>query len=243
MELEDAAVSGVGVDHQVAVRQAPGQVERVRGGHHPVALAVGDEHGLVDAGQVLRSLETPAVDRGELGEVGLEGDCLVPVVGAFLQAGQELLARLAAVARSGEEEELLRVLQREQGPDGVEVRELGDVCDAFAAGGSGAGEDQLADELGFVLDDHLGDHAAHGEAQQVDLGQAQRPDEGDRVFRHRLNALRHRAGGGADAPVVERDDPVFRGEAVDDPGSQLSRTAARCVTRTSGTPAFGPGSR
>ena len=134
------------------------------------------------------------------------------------RAGQELLARLAAVARSGEEEELLRVLQREQGPGGVEVRELGDVCDAFAAGGSGAGKDQLADELGFVLDDHLGDHAAHGEAEQVDLGQAQRPDEGDRVGRHRLDGLRRRAGGGTDAPVVERDDPVFRGEAVDDPG-------------------------
>ena len=138
-------------------------------------------------------------------------------VRSFSRARNSLPAR-RPLARPGEEEELLRVLQREQRPDGVEMRELGDVRDALAAGRPGAGEDQLADELGFVLDDHLGDHAAHGEAQQVDLGQAQRPDEGDGVVRHRLNGLRRRAGGGADAPVVERDDPVFRGDAVDDPG-------------------------
>lgn len=142
----------------------------------------------------------------------------VPVLGAFLEAGQELFAGLAAVGGPGEEQELLGVLRGEQCPDGVEVREPGDVRDAFAAGGAGAGEDELADEPGFVLGDHLGDHAAHGEAQQVDSGQAQRPDEGDGVFRHRLDGSGGRAGAGADAPVVERDDPVCGGEAVDDPG-------------------------
>jgi hypothetical protein len=68
VKLEDAAVPGVGVDHQVAVGQAPGQVDRVLGGHHPVALAVGDEHGLVDDREVLRlisSFRKPWTSRNE----------------------------------------------------------------------------------------------------------------------------------------------------------------------------------
>ena len=63
VELEDAAVSGVRVDHQVAVRQAPGQVERVLGRHHPVALAVGDEDGLADGREVGGPFQSPPVDR------------------------------------------------------------------------------------------------------------------------------------------------------------------------------------
>ncbi len=157
------------------------------------------------------------MDGLELCAVGFEGDRLVSVVGALLQTCQELLACLTPVGSPGEEEELFRVLEREQPSDGVEMRDPGHVLDALAAGGPRAREDQLADELRFVLSDHLGDHAAHGEAEEVDLVQTQRPDEGDGVLRHRLDGVRRRAGGSTDAPVVERDDPVFRGDTVDDP--------------------------
>ena len=156
------------------------------------------------------------MDRVELGEVGPDRDGLVAVVGALLQPREELLAGPAPVGGAGEEQELLRVLQRERGADGVEVRELGDVLDALAAGRPGAGQDQLADELGLLQRDHLRDHAAHREAEDVDLLEAQGPDERDRVTRHGLDGVRGLAGRGADAAVVEGDHVVPGGDAVDD---------------------------
>src|SRR5687768_18615916 len=54
VELEDAAVAGVGIDHQLTVRQASSEVDRVLRRDHPVALAVRDEHGLANDGEVGR---------------------------------------------------------------------------------------------------------------------------------------------------------------------------------------------
>jgi hypothetical protein len=47
--LEDSAVAGVRVDHQLVVGQTSGHVEGVRRRQHPVVVAVGEEHGLADA--------------------------------------------------------------------------------------------------------------------------------------------------------------------------------------------------
>jgi AraC-like DNA-binding protein len=118
----------------------------------------------MDDREVLGLREPPAVDGLELGEVRREGDRLVAVVRALLEPGQELLSGSPPTRGAGEEEELLRVLEGEQGPDGVEMGQSGHLLDALTARGTGAREDQPADELRFVLHDHLGDHAAHGEA-------------------------------------------------------------------------------
>ena len=83
--------------------------------------------------------------------------------------------------------------------------------------GPGAGEDQLADQLRLVPGDHLGDHAAHREAEQVDLVETERADERDGVLGHRLDGVRRLAGRGTDAAVVEGDHLVLGGDAVDDP--------------------------
>src|SRR3954469_24961359 len=99
VELEHAAVPGVGVDDELAVGESLVEVERVLGGHHPVALAVHEEYRLVDAREVRRRLLTPSVDGLELGAKRAHGDGLVAVAGAFLQACQELLAGPAAVRR------------------------------------------------------------------------------------------------------------------------------------------------
>src|SRR5918994_3138237 len=48
VELEDSAVAGVRVDHQLVVRQTSGHVEGVRRGQHPVVIAVREEHGVAD---------------------------------------------------------------------------------------------------------------------------------------------------------------------------------------------------
>ena len=48
------------------------------------------------------------------------------------------------------------------------------------------------------------------------LFEAQGADERDRVGAHLLDGGRHRPAGRADTAVVERDDAVVRGDAVDD---------------------------
>src|SRR5205807_10441084 len=48
VELEDSAVAGVRVDHQLVVRATSGHVAGVRRRQHPVVIAVREEHGLAD---------------------------------------------------------------------------------------------------------------------------------------------------------------------------------------------------
>ena len=98
--LEDAAVSGVGVDDEFAVRQAAVEVDGVRGGHHPVVVTVGDEYGLLDDGQVGGLAATPAMDGLQLGAIAGQGHRLVAVLGALLQPRQELLWLIVSRWRS-----------------------------------------------------------------------------------------------------------------------------------------------
>src|SRR5919108_2622080 len=125
VELEHAAVAGVGIDDELAVRESSVEVDGVLGGHHLVALTVHDEHRLVDAREVGRLLLTPAVDGLELGAERAYGDRLVAVVRALLQPCQELLPGSASVRRPGEEEKLLGVLTGEQSSRDVEVGDAG----------------------------------------------------------------------------------------------------------------------
>src|ERR687898_1355031 len=67
VELEPPAVPGVGIDHELAIRESSVEVDSVLGGHHLVPLAVHDEHRLVDAREVGGVLLTPSVDGLELG--------------------------------------------------------------------------------------------------------------------------------------------------------------------------------
>src|SRR5947207_10250789 len=66
VELEDAAVPGVGVDDQLGTLDAPVQVLRENRGHHPVVVAVGDEGGLGDLRQIVRRAASPLLDRLQL---------------------------------------------------------------------------------------------------------------------------------------------------------------------------------
>ena len=66
------------------------EIDRVRGGHHPVVVTVGDQYGLPDDRQVGRLLSTPAMDGLQLGAIAGQGHRLVAVLGALLQPGQEL---------------------------------------------------------------------------------------------------------------------------------------------------------
>src|SRR5918997_3765659 len=79
VELEAAAVPGVRVEDELAVRESSVEVDGVLAGHHPVALTVDDERRLVDGGKVGRLLLTPAVDGLELGAERAHGDGVVAV--------------------------------------------------------------------------------------------------------------------------------------------------------------------
>jgi hypothetical protein len=53
---------------------------------------------------------------------------------------------------------------------------------------------------------------------------------------HLLDGRQRGPARGTDTPVVEGDDPMLGGDTVHDSGAQLSRTAARRVGKTTGTP-------
>src|SRR5438552_10549951 len=105
--LEDSAVAGVRVDHQLVVRQTSGHVERVRRRQHPVVIAVREQHGMCDLREVVRLLLAPAAAGLELREVRANGGRRVAVDPALLESSQERLAFTLAVRGPGEEEELL----------------------------------------------------------------------------------------------------------------------------------------
>src|SRR5215216_1548020 len=111
---------------------------------------------------------------------------------------------------------LLGVLAGEQSARGVEVGDAGHLVDAFAARGAGSGDDHLAHQLRLLLRDHLGDHAAHREPEQVDPIEAKGTDEADGVAGHLLDRRRRGPAGGTDTAVVERDHSMLGGDAVHD---------------------------
>jgi AcrR family transcriptional regulator len=60
----------------------------------------------------------------------------------------------------------------------------------------------LRTNRGWFVRDQKGDHAAHREPEQVDLFEAEGPDERDRVGRHRLDRVRRLSRRGAESAVV-----------------------------------------
>src|SRR5918994_1086289 len=216
VELEDAAVTGVGVDDQFGALDPAMEIIGEHGGDHPVVVAVGDQGRLGDLRQVGGGRAAPSLDCLQLGLERLDRDRLVAIRGALFEAFDERLGGALASGVAVEEQELLRIPPGESGAQYVVVGRSGDLVDVLPAGRAGAGEDELADELQMLGDEGLGDHAAEREGEDVDRVEAERLDEADSVVGHRLDAVGHGAGGGADATVVEGDHVVPLGDRVDD---------------------------
>src|SRR6266498_5451618 len=214
VKLEDAAVPRVGIDLELAVRQALGQVDRVERRHHAVVIAVGNEDWLLDGGQIGRLLHTPGVNGLELGAKGYERNRLVAVLGPLLQPLDELPGLPPSIGCRGEEEIILRVFEGQITLENVNDRYLGNLVDAHTAGRAGTSENHLPHELRLQLHDDLGNHAAKRESKQVHLFKSQRPDEGDGVSRHGLDRVGRRAPRGAYPAVVEDDHAALRGDAI-----------------------------
>src|ERR1700730_1741143 len=87
-----------------------------------------------------------------------------------------------------------------------------------AGPGCRAGQDDASDQIRSLLDDHLGDHAAEGVSEQVNLAQPERIEKCHRVGGHRLDAVGGSATRTADTAKVDQDDAVLGGDAVDHGG-------------------------
>ena len=99
------------------------------------------------------------------------------------------------------------------------------LVDTLAAGRAGAGQDQLAHQVGCFQRDVLRHHPAEGKAHQIDFVEAQRADQGNRVARHFVDGHRRCSARGADAPVIDRDHAMVLARPSTIRGSKLSSTA------------------
>jgi hypothetical protein len=177
----------------------------VAAGDHYVVVAVGHEDRLADLREVVGRLQARRADRLQLCTPGLHRDALVSVLCALLQPGHVGGRRALALLVSVEEQEMPWIAQGEGGLGVRAGRDPVDLLDAAAAGGTRAGQNDPADELGVLEGDHLRDSAAEREAQEVDLVVAEGADEGDGVGGHLIDRVRHRSARRADAAVVECD--------------------------------------
>jgi hypothetical protein len=79
-------------------------------------------------------------------------------------------------------------------------------------------KDELADQPSVLGGDLLSDAATKRKAQQVDLCEAKRVDELDRVSCHRRDVVGRLTARAADPGVVEGDHGAISGQSVDDGG-------------------------
>jgi hypothetical protein len=91
-----------------------------------------------------------------------------------------------------------------------------------------AGEDKLADQMGRAQGDHLHRAAAHGEAEEVDLSEAERGKQGEDVVGPALECICDGAGAAAYAGLVEDEDAAMRAEGVEEEGILWGRVSEYC---------------
>ena len=233
----------VRVDDQLGSLDAAVQVLGEDRGHHAVVVAVGDQGRVGELRQVIGRAAAPLLDRLQLRPERLDLDRRIAVDSAFLESLHERLRRGLAGGVAVEEQELLWVGAGHGRSQHVPVGGAGDLVDVVAAFGAGAREDKLADELGMLDDEGLGDETTEGECEDVDLIEPEGLDERVGVVGHRLDAV-GTCPVDAPTPLLSKAT-TFRFFAMGSTmgGSQLSSVAARCTKNTTGMPPFGPSSR
>lgn len=204
-------------DAQRGVGQPVSEVQRVAGGHHRVVVTVCDQDRMADARQVRRLLRAPCMDGLELGAERAHCNRFVAIVLPFLEPLHELSRRRFAAVGSREEPQLLGIPESQCGLDALADRPESNLADADTTGRSGTREDDLANELRFLLRDHLRDEAAQRESKEINLIEPQGTDKGDRIVGHGGHGVRRLAFRSADTAVVESDHWMLGGDAVDDP--------------------------
>src|ERR1700693_4509622 len=211
------AVIGVGVDDQLRIRHVLLHDERVHRGHDHVVTAVHDEGWLLDRLQIVVGsllLDAPLAHRFDLGGRHLVVHLGIAANLTKMRALQELPSRRLACRGRTEFDREPDILGRIVGGAKEPPCSLGQQLHSLTAARTCAIDDQSANEIGRLQSDFLRDHAADREAKYVNLLQAQRLDEGDRVGAHLLERGRDLAGAAGDAGVVEHDHLTVASEAV-----------------------------
>ena len=175
--------ASVRVDDQLGIREMAREEIEFTVGTMMSLLPLATRVGCSDPGQP-RELahvgDAPVIDRFRLGVAHGQGRSLIAVLFAGEDPAQELLA--PGLARLGRrEEEIKPVLDALDILVGVPADFFTPVMESTAALRAGAAEDQPAHQAGAQQDDFLRHEPTGGEAEQVDLLQAESVDESEDV--------------------------------------------------------------
>ena len=163
--LEERSVTGVRVDHQARVLDAPVHVVGVWGWHHVVGVPVHDEGRHRDERQVVGGRGAPALDRAQLAQEGTHGHGRVRVLlRAGAEAGEDLACFRFAVCVMRVEDISLGIRAVQSRAEHVAQRRGGDLVDALARARTRTDQDEALDQAGIVAHDLLSDHPAHRQA-------------------------------------------------------------------------------
>ena len=169
-----------------------------------------------DDGEVVGWALTGVPDGCELGDAGLHRDGFVALAGAFLEPSEVSRRGPFPLGVARKEEEVAGVAAGERRLQVGLADDDRHLVDAAATARPSPGEDHPSDQLGLLQGDHLGDSAAEGEPEEIDLFQAHGADEGDGIGAHLLDRAGNLRAAPADTAVVERNHSVVFGDAVHD---------------------------
>ena len=208
-------MTGTVVHFQLALGNLAVHIVGVDAGHHHVGFTVDDEGGLGNVCHIVLRLLTPAADSHQLTQ---EADNLhrgtAVRLGAGIHTVQHALRLNAALCVVGVEDvalgaDLLAGCTRHVAEGGS-----GDGIDSSATARAGTDQHQAVDEGGVGAYNFLSDHAAHGQAQQVDLLVAEGLNNFCCLVSHAGDGGRNRAFAGTHAGQVHHNQVLVLSEQV-----------------------------
>ena len=174
-------------------RDTARHIDAVCGRHHDIVVAIRDQYRDPNAPEILRRLSAPSSDRLDLPQEGAGRRSFVPACLALLQPFQEGCRRLAAIGRGREKQIEFRVPQRQKAFDHQRPGHRPHLVDTFATRRPRAGQNELSHQVRCFQRDILRHKSAEGKAEQIDLLEAQRADQGNRIPRHFIDGHRRRS--------------------------------------------------
>ena len=128
---------------------------------------------------------------------------------------------MAAIGRGREKQVEFWVPQRQKAFDHQRPGHRPHLVDTFAARRPRAGQNELSHQVRCFQRDVLRHKSAERKAEQIDLLEAERADQGNRIPRHFIDRHRRCSARRTDTPVIGRDHAMLAGEAVDNPRIEI----------------------
>ncbi|CAG9236162.1 hypothetical protein BCAR13_790080 [Paraburkholderia caribensis] len=211
--LINRPVIGVRIDDQLRVRQMLLKRERMPRRNDDVVAALDDQHGLPDRFQILQRAivrHMPFANRLALGGNGLRAYLRIAIQTTQLALEKGKAGLLAGFGRSKMDRKpqmFGRVIARGEDFRRAAFRHVLRTMPR-------ANEDDLADKVAALQRDLLRHEAPNRNAKHVDLGQAQRANEGNRIGTHFLETRRRLTRRAGDARIIEKDHFAILGKPV-----------------------------